>query len=652
MGNRRLDVGFLIDSTACCLIGWISSMTQSDVSGSPDSSIAPEAGAAKSVFRGPRLWPAWLISAALAVAMVLTVTPSIANRPRFFMMMGGPVLGGFLFTIWLLLLSRLRIPQRLLLLCGWGVLPLLAGWLSDPNPALKTAMLIYGLPMAIFAITGMLTLQRHSASAWKWALGGLGVAWFSFTLVRNEGFDGEYYPEFAWRWSPEHEATLPLLGSRSAGTSSSGLGDPAAEAVAAQAEPVDAATPPQAEAAAAEWPQYRGRGGDGIASDTAGPLDWKARPPKVLWKIPVGPAWSSFAFSDGRLFTQEQRREEECITCYSAESGELIWSHASPSRFTEVVSGAGPRSTPTIHGGRVYALGGRGLLTCLNAADGQAVWQQDMTVTAGARVPMWGFSGSPLHVEGRVVVHIDGSGKNGLVAVNAASGELEWAFQSEGMNYTTVRDLELCGQRCLVFCDKRGVHGLRAETGEPLFTYRPSKWNAGPMVDPQQLGPESLLVALGDGVGLCRVDLKKAGNEWTMTESWSTSRLRPSFNDSLVHAGNVFGFNQDLLCCVDAESGELRWRGRRYGFGQAVLLSRAGCLLVAAENGDAVLVKASGDGFEELGRVPLLEDKTWNHPIVVGDRAYLRNGRTAAALLLNGGSSVSAEELSAAVNRK
>jgi outer membrane protein assembly factor BamB len=244
---------------------------------------------------------------------------------------------------------------------------------------------------------------------------------------------------------------------------------------------------------------------------------------------------------------------------------------------------------------------------------------------------MWGFSGSPLLVDGRVVVHIDGGDGKGLVAVNASSGDIEWAVRSEGMNYTTVREFELCDQRCLVFCDKDGARGLRAETGEQLFSYRPSKWNGGPMVDPQQLGPDSLLLSLGDGVGLCRVDFKKEGETWSMSEVWTTSRLRPSFNDSLVYNGNIFGFNQDLLCCVDAATGDLRWRGRRYGFGQAVLLSQAGCILVAAENGDAVLVKATGDGFEELGRVPVLDDKTWNHPIVVGDRAWLRNGKTAAA---------------------
>ncbi|MFM7056856.1 MAG: PQQ-binding-like beta-propeller repeat protein [Planctomycetota bacterium] len=587
----------------------------------------------------PRLWPAWLISVSLAAALVLTVTPSIANRPRFFLMMGGPVIGGFLFTLWLLLLSRLRVRDRFLLFSGWVFFPLLSMRLSDSDPALRTAMLIYGVPLAVFSVTGGLTSSRRSEAAWRTAFGCLAAAWLSFTAVRNEGFDGEYYPEFAWRWSAPHESTLPLLGSRDVG----GTG--------AQAGPEsEAATFEQSGAVAEAWPRYRGVHGDGIARDTAGPLDWTVRPPQVLWKIPVGPAWSSFAWSGGRLFTQEQRREEECITCYSADSGALIWSHASSSRFTEVVSGAGPRSTPAVEGGRVFALGGRGLLTCLNAADGSPIWQKDMTQAVGARVPMWGFSGSPLVVDGRVVVHVDGEGNNGLVAVNVDSGEIEWAFASAGMNYTTVRDLELCGERCLVFCDSRGVHGLRPGTGEAFFSYRPTKWNAGPMVDPQSLGPNSLLVALGDGVGLCRLECSRTASGWQLTESWTTSRLRPSFNDSLVYNGSIYGFNQDLLCCLDATTGELRWRGRRYGFGQAVLLARAECLLIAAENGDAVLVKATGERFEELGRVPLLDGKTWNHPIVVGDRAYLRNGRTAAALLPGGQAAAVAGQLRAAVN--
>lgn len=572
------------------------------------------------------LWPAWLISLGLTAALVLTVTPSIANKPRFFLMMGGPLAGGFLFSVWLLFLSRLRWSDRLRL-AGLGViLPFAAGFVSDSGPALRTAMWIYGVPLAVFTITAGLSYARRRRQGWRWAAGLLAAGWFSFALVRNEGFDGEYFPEFAWRWSAEHESTLPLLGSKS-----SQLTDPAGAAAAS------GSVPPVADAdLPAAWPGYRGPFGDGSADDAVGKLDWQVTPPEVLWKIPVGPAWSSFAWHNGRLFTQEQRREEECITCYSADDGSLIWSQASASRFTEVVSGAGPRSTPTVHGGRVFAMGGRGLLTCLNVSDGGVVWQKDLPQSIGARVPMWGFSGSPFPVGNRVVVFADGDGVNGLIAVDAATGEIVWGFESHGMNYTTVRDFELCGQRCLVFCDGRGVHGLNADSGAEIFSYRPTKWNAGPMVDPQQLGPRSLLVSLGDGVGLCRLDLEYSGGTWKVAESWSTSRLRPSFNDSLVHHGNIYGFNQDLLCCADAATGELRWRGKRYGFGQAVLLRNAGCILLAAENGDAVLIKANPDGFEEMGRIPVLDDKTWNHPIVVGDRAYMRNGRTAAAVSLVG----------------
>ncbi|MEY2724911.1 MAG: hypothetical protein RLZZ458_778 [Planctomycetota bacterium] len=587
----------------------------------PDVSAATTAAA----MPVPRLWPAWLISAALVAVLVLTVTPSIANKPRFFLMMGGPLLGGLMFSMWLLFLSRLRWLDRLRL-AGLGVvLPFAAGLVSDSGAALRTAMWVHGVPLAVFAITAGLSFAGRRPQGWRWAAGLLAAAWFSFALVRNEGFDGEYYPEFAWRWSAEHESTLPLLGSKP--------GKEREPATLAE-ETAGGSTASVVQSTAAEWPGYRGRFGDGVAEDTAGEPDWRVKPPEVLWKISVGPAWSSFAWHNGRLFTQEQRREEECITCYSAEDGSLIWSQASSSRFTEVVSGAGPRSTPTVHNGRVFAMGGRGLLTCLNEVDGSVLWQRDLAQTIGARVPMWGFSGSPFPVDDRIIVFADGDGANGLISVDVSTGEIVWGFESHGMNYTTVRDFELCGQRCLVFCDGRGVHGLNADSGSEVFSYRPSKWNAGPMVDPQQLGPAALLVSLGDGVGLCRLDLEQSDGSWRISEGWTTSRLRPSFNDSLVHNGSIYGFNQDLLCCLDATTGELRWRGKRYGFGQAVLLKNAGRILVAAENGDAVLVKADAGRFEELGRIPVLDDKTWNHPIVVGDRAYLRNGRTAAALLL------------------
>lgn len=156
------------------------------------------------------------------------------------------------------------------------------------------------------------------------------------------------------------------------------------------------------------------------------------------------------------------------------------------------------------------------------------------------------------------------------------------------------------------------------------------------MVDLQQLAPDSLLTALGDGAGLQRIDVAFTDGKWKFTERWTTKKLRPSFNDSLIHKGAVYGFNQAVFSCIDAETGERRWQGGRYGFGQAILLPESDCILVAAENGDAVLLKATPDKLQELSRIPTLNDKTWNHPIVVGNRAWLRNGRTAVCLDLTG----------------
>ncbi|MFN5314415.1 MAG: PQQ-binding-like beta-propeller repeat protein [Planctomyces sp.] len=564
-----------------------------------------------------RMWPAWTLSLLMLVAMILTVTPSIPNRPRFFLMMGGPFLLGLLFSAWVLLLSRLRWKEKLLLAFAGIASPLIAAQVSVPEDALRTAMFIYGVPLAMFLTTTGLAAWHQHAHRSRLTAVVLLLGWLSFGLVRNNGFIGDYRPEFVWRWSPVHEQSLPALPTSTANNSTT-------------------AAAPATEAAPAEWPQYRGPAGDGAAPGGPTNPDWTTKPPAIVWQIDVGPAWSSFAFSHGRLLTQEQRGDAEYVSCYSADTGELIWSHADKSRFVEVVSGAGPRSTPAVHGGRVYAIGGRGLFNCLSETDGSLLWQHDFVTEYQASVPMWGFSGSPIVVDGLVVVFAGGAGDKGLVALNADTGELVWSLASGGMNYTTPRLLTLAGQRCLLFGDGSGIRGMEPATGKVLFQYKPQGWENAPMVDLQQLAPDSLLTALGDGAGLQRIDVAFTDGKWKFTERWTTKKLRPSFNDSLIHKGAVYGFNQAVFSCIDAETGERRWQGGRYGFGQAILLPESDCILVAAENGDAVLLKATPDKLQELGRIPTLNDKTWNHPIVVGNRAWLRNGRTAVCLDLTG----------------
>jgi outer membrane protein assembly factor BamB len=562
-----------------------------------------------------RLWPAWLILALQLVALILTVTPSIRNLPRFIFMMAGPVVSGLAFIVWLVFASRLRWREKLALVIAGIVTPLAASQISEFDDALQTTMWIYGVPLAELMITMALSIWSQAPRRCLLAIVLLGLGWSSFALVRNEGFDGDYYAEFRWRWSPRHEDTLPELTPRSG------------------------VTPETSENADAPvndliWSQYRGPEGNGSSDEEIAPLDWTANPPKELWRISIGPGWGSFAYNNQKLFTQEQRSEKEYVTCYSAADGRPIWTHDDTTRFDEVVSGAGPRSTPSVANGRVYALGGTGLLTCLNELDGTVVWQKNLVTEFGAPIPMWGFSGSPLILEDKLIIFAGGPGKNGLLAFDCATGNTLWGYPSTDMNYTTARPMTLCGQSVIVFCDSKGVHAIDPKDGSAVWTFKPELWKGPAMVDPQQIGPESLLIGLGDGVGTARLEVSKTDDQWTVTEAWSSTKLRPSFNDCVVFDNNVYGFNQAIFSCIDAKTGERKWQGGRYGFGQAMLMKKTGQVLVAAENGDVVLLKATPEKLTELSRLPMLNDKTWNHPIIADKRLFLRNGKTAVCLQL------------------
>jgi outer membrane protein assembly factor BamB len=573
-----------------------------------------ESHSGKSV-RSLRLWPAWMIAVATFVALVLTVTPSIANGPRFLIMIGGPLLGLLLISFWVLFLSRLKVLEKLAISLAALALPALAFAVSDPNEASRTALFIYGVPLAVLLVTLGFSIWKNRSGRVLRTAALMALGWAAFVPLRNDGFDGDYFPELTWRWTPDHEATLERL--------------PFGE----QEPQMEIQEPSWA--AGQSWQQFRGPTGDGVVEDVLSQIDWQATPPQEVWRISIGPGWSSFTYHQGRLFTQEQRGELEYISCYSAEDGSLLWSHADASRFEEVVSGSGPRSTPSVSEGRVYAMGARALLTCLDEVTGSLIWQRDLAKELNLRVPQWGFSGSPTVIDGKVIVYAGGADDNGLLALSTETGEKVWGFPSTGENYTTARLLTLSGVDCLMFCDQSGVHALEPSSGSLQWSFKPSGWKSTPMVDPQKLGDASLLVALGDGVGMARLETVRNDDQWTIEEQWSTNQLRPSFNDSLIDGDLIFGFNQNIFSCIDAKTGRRIWHGGRFGFGQAVLLENLGVILLAAEKGDAIFLRASGENLDLIHRIPLLDDKTWNHPVVIGNRLFMRNGKVAACLQLS-----------------
>lgn len=555
-----------------------------------------------------RWWPVWIVFGVMALLMVLTVTPSIDNLTRFVFMMAGPAVTLALFILWLLLFSRLPRPLTMPLLIGFVAVPAVLGLFIDETAGV--ALWIYAFPAAMLTSVMGLWLGRGRTLEQRriFALAPAVLCFLAMLFIRMDGFTGGYLPQLAWRFDPPADTQLTAT----------------TETVASETGWV---------AETLEWPEFRGAQRNGVATGVNAGQDWTNNPPQELWKIPIGSGWGSFALVSGRLFTQEQRGEQEMISCYDAETGDLIWQFGLELRFAEVVSGPGPRATPTYADGKIYALGAMGIVTALRAEDGKHLWSYSMIDEVGAEKLMWGHSGSPLVIDGKVVVYAEGTGNNGLIALDAFSGKKVWAVASQANrnNYASPVRLQLAGQELIGMTDRDGVFAVDTN-GALQFRYTPEDWGSmPPYVAIQQIDPESLIVSLGDGEGLVRLKVTNLDN-WRVEQLWSSRGLKPSFNAFLYHKGYLYGFDQNIFACVDAKTGERMWKRGRYGFGQAVLLKDQDQLLILAESGELVLLAADPQQHRELGRIPVINGKTWNHPIAAGGRIYVRNGVEAAAL--------------------
>ena len=496
---------------------------------SMDSRPSPAPAAA------PRLWIGAVIVVIQIVAFVLSISPTIANGPRFFVMMLAPMGCALLYLIWILFASRLPRRQRFAIAgaaVGFGVL---VGVVAHPSA--RIALLIYGAPIAI-----TLTLFGLAIGA-RWAPGArqrfvtilLALGWLPFVFGRLDGFDGTYLPEWSLRFSATPEQAFADRETSPAGESESWIGRAAAPG---------------------DWTSFRGPARDGIA-DVDPPLaaSWEGDEPRELWRTPIGPGWGAFALAQGRLFSLEQRGDDEALVAYDASNGQEVWQVRYAARFTELVSGPGPRSTPTYDNGRVYALGATGWFACVDAGNGTPLWQRDLAEEIGAVVPMWGCSASPLVIDDTVIVFADGSDERSLVAYDADTGEPRWHVSGPGMNYASAQPARLAGMDLVLFTTGDGLLGLDPSDGTVLFSYRPKGYKAAPMIQPQAIGESSVFVALGDGVGVARVDVRRDGDQWSFDERWSSRRLRPSFNDFVHHDGHLYGFSQHVFVCIDADTG-------------------------------------------------------------------------------------------------
>jgi outer membrane protein assembly factor BamB len=376
------------------------------------------------------------------------------------------------------------------------------------------------------------------------------------------------------------------------------------------------------------YPRFLGASGDATLAGPRLARDWSARPPRKLWRQPIGQAWSGFAIASGIAVTQEQRGDEERVVAYEATSGRPLWSHADRARYETVIAGVGPRATPTVEGARVFSLGATGILNALDLASGRRLWSRDVVTETKAVLPEWGRSCSPLLVDGRVVVIAGGPAGQRLVAYDASSGEPAWAAGDGGASYSSPTLVTLAGRRQIVVLNSASVSGHDPATGAVLWE-QPFPRQQPNVVVPALLGPDRLLVSAGYGVGTKAYVVSETSGALAAALEWESPRLKSKFANLIVHGGFVYGLDDGVLTCLDPASGERRWKSGRHGHGQLLLV--AGLLLVQTEEGELVLVEPAPDAYRELTRFAALEGKTWNPPALAGSLLVVRNDREAAA---------------------
>ena len=565
--------------------------------------------------RLPRVWPAvLLLSLFWVLYSVLRWTDLGASLgfAGFVALYGAGALTTLLFAIWWLAASRVGWAERLGLFgvavfVGVGV-----AFLAD-----KTAlglMLMPGLPLVLTIWTGGLVVaQRWRPQRRGLALAGaLSLTWAAFLLVRTQGVSGDFQYALRWRWTPTPEqkylAEQGLTGEpRLSVGSQHGL----------TLQPGD-------------WPGFRGEQRDGIVHGVRISTDWQAAPPKLLWRRRIGPGWSSIAVVGDRLYTQEQLGPNEAVVCLDAATGRTLWPHQDPARHDDGQGEAGPRATPTFAKNRIFALGATGMLNCLDAVSGDRKWSRDITVDAGTKAPIWGFSSSPL-VAGDLVVVFAGSessdSQKTLLAYHMDSGELVWSTAAGRSSYSSAHLASLGDRTQLLFVSDGGLFSFDLSSGAGLWRHAAESANFGipRVIQPHIIGADTILFDAGPDAGTALVSLASDAKSSITTERWVSRQLKPSFNDFVIHDHAIYGFDGRVFTCLDLETGKRRWKEGRYGSGQVLLLADQPLLLVVTEEGQVVLVEPNPEAHKELGRFQAVEGKTWNHPVIAHGRLYIRN---------------------------
>ena len=376
-----------------------------------------------------------------------------------------------------------------------------------------------------------------------------------------------------------------------------------------------------------EWAQWRGPNRDGISSETGFLKSWPQEGPKVLWQIPLGDGYSGLSIAQGKIYTMFAEGDDEFVICLNASDGVEVWRFRSGTKFTEQ-RGDGPRSMPSVHGDSVFALGTEGKLYALDAHDGTKLWSHNFVEEFDSKIPTWGFSSSPLIEGDLLIVEAGGKDEKAIVAFDKKSGNVVWANHTDEVGYSSPIPIDFGGVRQIIFLTSKTLLSLAPENGQIYWKY---SWPEGiNIATPIFVPDDKIFISASYDKGAVLLRMVADEDGIGIEEVWKSRVMKNHFNSSVLQDDYLYGFDNAILTCIEANTGEEQWRHR--GFEKGSLLLADGHLIILGEGGKLALAEVSPNEYREKARFQLFDDKCWTVPTLAGGKLYLRTQKEMVCL--------------------
>jgi outer membrane protein assembly factor BamB len=390
-------------------------------------------------------------------------------------------------------------------------------------------------------------------------------------------------------------------------------------------------------AVAADWPQWRGPDRTDLSTETGLLKSWPISGPPLRWTYEeAGVGYSAPAVIGDRLYTMGGDEEKEYV--YALDIGvsppKKIWSTAVGPLFKEQ-RGDGPRGTPTIDGDLLYAIGAKGNLVCVESATGKIRWQQSLSKDLGGSEPHWGYTESPL-VDGDKVVCTPGGSKGTVIALDKKTGKKIWQSTelTDPAAYSSMIVAEVGGVRQYIQMTMKGVAGIAADDGRLLWHHLQPAYRTAVIPTPI-FHNDFVFVSSGYGAGCDLLHLTPNGPKGTKAEKVYANKNMVNHHGGVVLVGeHLYGYSDGKgWVCQELASGNNVWEEKKR-LGKGSLTYADGHLYCYSEdNGTAVLIEASPEGWKESGRFKIPRESTrrgpsgkvWTHPVIANGRLYLRD---------------------------